>query len=291
MSKDGEFVFHARTKAQLDSLRAQPTHAVAIVGDAGIGKHTIANILAAELLNKTAHELTKHPYLLVLNAEGQTISIETMRRVQQFTQLKTLGDGAIRRVIVLLDAGRMTTEAQNAFLKLLEEPPADTALILTVESEASLLPTIMSRVQKLVVHPVAEATLREHFATMYDTSAIEKAYFLSGGLPGLMHALLEGDQAHPLIPAVTEAKAILQAKTFERLALTDGLSKKKDELPYILQALRQIAETGRNQASKQQDTARIARWHQIIRAVYEAESALAQNANTKLVLTNLMLAL
>lgn len=291
MSAADDFVFHPRTKARLDKVRSQPTQAIAVIGSKGIGKRSVAEMLAADLLGKTRQDLAKHPYLLLLNTDRKTISIETIRQVQQFTQLKTLGSGLIRRVIILLDAGNMTIEAQNAFLKLLEEPPTDTAVILTVENESSLLPTIMSRVQKLAVHPVAESIVRQHFATMYDAAAIEKAYFLSGGLPGLMHALLEGDQDHPLIPAVTEAKVILQAKTFERLTMVDGLGKKKDDLPYVLQALRQIAETGRNQASKQQDTTKIARWHRIIRAVYEAESALAQNANTKLVLTNLMLAL
>jgi len=286
-----DFVFHAQTRAQLENLARNPSHAIAIVGNKGIGKRAIAELLAAQLLDQTISELTKHPYVLTVNPDEQTLSIEEIRRVQQFTQLKTVGAGTIRRIILLLGAGRMTTEAQNAFLKLLEEPPADTVILLTVENESSLLPTILSRVQTLTVRPASESDIRAHFGKNFEAAAIEKAFFLSGGLPGLMQALLEGNTEHPLTPAVAEAKTILQTKTFERLALVDGLSKKKEALPYVLQALRQIAETGRNQASKQQDPTKIARWHQIIKATYEAESALAKNANTKLVLTNLMLAL
>ncbi len=290
MSESVRLILHERTAAQLSHMREQPSHAIAIVGNRGVGKRSIAESLAAELLHETPTSLANHPYVLQVNTVEQTIPIEDIRKLQQFTRLKTVGTATVRRIIVLLGAGGMTTEAQNAFLKLLEEPPADTVLILTVENESALLPTIMSRVQKVVVHPVPEAEVRAHFGQAFDPAAVDKAFFLSGGLPGLMHALLEGATDHPLLPAVTTAKEILQQKTFERLAHVDALSKKKDELPYVLQALRQIASTGRNQASKQQDQAKIKRWHQIIKATYDAETALTQSANAKLVLTNLMLA-
>lgn len=67
---------------------------------------------------------------------------------------------ARRKVIVVADADRMVSqegkdEAANAFLKLLEEPPANTTIILTSNLSASLLPTIRSRVAAVRVAPLS----------------------------------------------------------------------------------------------------------------------------------------
>lgn len=284
-------ILHPRTKEELLVLRHNPTHAVAFVGVRGSGKRTLAEQIVADALDIESHELEKHPYYRQINPDETTISIEQIRDLQRFTQLKTIGTASIRRAIILLGAGNMTTEAQNAFLKLLEEPPADTMIVLTIENERSMLPTIMSRVRPIYIRQAPEEAIRTHFAESFDTTAVEKAYFLSGGLPGLMQALLKDEQTHPLVTAVTSAKDILQNPTFERLLLVDELSKKKEEAKYVLQALRQIAEAGLQAASKQKNTAKITRWHTIIAAVYEAEKAFTQNANAKIILTNLMLAL
>ena len=72
---------------------------------------------------------------------------------------------AARKVFVVGDAERMVSqlaspEAANAFLKLLEEPPADTTIILTSSEPGSLLPTIRSRVVAVRVAPLADADVR-----------------------------------------------------------------------------------------------------------------------------------
>lgn len=56
-----------------------------------------------------------------------------------------LPNEAARKVYVIRDAGAMNAAAQNALLKLLEEPPSFVSLILTAESEAALLETVRSR--------------------------------------------------------------------------------------------------------------------------------------------------
>lgn len=76
---------------------------------------------------------------------------------------------ARRKVFVIGDAERMvpqegSEQAANALLKLLEEPPADTTLVLTTSEPGALLPTIRSRVVAFRVGPLSEESLRRMFA-------------------------------------------------------------------------------------------------------------------------------
>jgi DNA polymerase-3 subunit delta' len=192
--------------------------------------------------------------------------------------------------VLIEHAQGLTTEAQNAYLKLLEEPPADTIMILTADSPRSLLPTILSRMQVITVRTPSETQLQFLAdASAKDETARRQAYFMSGGLPGLLTALLQDDHSHPLVGAVATAKDLLQKQPFERLAMVDTLSKQKEQAKAVLEALERIAQTGLAQATAKQDPKRIAQWHRIRKAVRKTDEALARSGNAKLALSNLFL--
>jgi hypothetical protein len=286
-----ELVLHAHTKRQVVQFVTRPAHAVLLVGSNGLGKAHLAHAMAEAILKPTM-PLSQHPYFTTIRAEKDSISIDAIRKLQRFLQLKTLGDTdrMYRRAVIIEHAEQLTTEAQNAYLKLLEEPPADTIMILTAGNQRALLPTILSRLQMIAVYAPSEEALKAHFAgSGKDEATINQTYFLSGGLPGLMHALLDGDQSHPLLEGVTQAKEILQKQVFERLAMVEGLSKQKESARYVIEALQHIAQTGLDQSAKKSDTARLQRWHHVLSVAADADAALRQNANAKLVLSNLML--
>ena len=109
---------------------------------------------------------------------------------------------------------------------------------------------------------------------------------LSGGLPGLTTLLLEQQVDHPLVLAVTHARGILQSKSYERLLLVDSLSKQKQLCQDTVYVLEQMA---RMSLLVSTDPKTIARWQRILRAAYDATSQLRHNAQTKLILTKLML--
>src|SRR6476661_301276 len=149
-------VMHPSTQTQLEHFIARPAHAVLLTGPAGIGKTALAEAMAAEILGRS---LESYPYYQMVRPDGLSISIEAVRQLQKFLMLKTTGQQPIRRIVVVEHAHTMTTEAQNAFLKLLEEPPADTLLILTANSARSLMPTILSRAQQISINAPAESQL------------------------------------------------------------------------------------------------------------------------------------
>ena len=74
---------------------------------------------------------------------SQSIGIEDIKRIQKKLFLKPLKSK--QKAVIIEDASLLTTEAQNALLKVLEEPPAQTIILLGADTKESLLPTILSR--------------------------------------------------------------------------------------------------------------------------------------------------
>ena len=98
-----------------------------------------------------------HPDLLwVERGEGDTrVRIGQIRAVQAALRLRSSEGG--RRAAVIADADWLNQEAQNALLRLLEEPPPETSVVLVARSSAGLLATVRSRCQRVVL-PSAPGT-------------------------------------------------------------------------------------------------------------------------------------
>jgi DNA polymerase-3 subunit delta' len=87
-----------------------------------------------------------HPDVVWIKpANGKRLKIESVRTIIRKIYLKPY-EGK-RKIFVVEDAEVLTEEAQNAFLKTLEEPPADAVIILMAQRREDLLETIISRCQ------------------------------------------------------------------------------------------------------------------------------------------------
>ena len=73
--------------------------------------------------------------------------------------LKAFNGGA--RVCILWGAEKMSNQASNAFLKILEEPPKDTYFLLIAENQEEILPTIVSRCQIVNLRPIESSALTD----------------------------------------------------------------------------------------------------------------------------------
>ncbi|MBI3624404.1 hypothetical protein HY218_02105 [Candidatus Saccharibacteria bacterium] len=285
-------LLHPLTRTDLDHTLAGQTPAILLSGQVGSGKYYTARRLAEQQLNLPANGLIKYPYFLHIAPKKGGIGIDDIRQLTAFLQLKTVGQrSGYRRAVIIEDAHTMTLEAQNALLKSLEEPPNDTVMILTAIPTTSLLGTIYSRVQ-LVSLKKPSLTAVQAFYNSQPPTAVAKAYQLSNGAPGLLAALLTDDASdHPLNTQLRLAKTVLRQSPYERLIHIDNLLVDKESLRHFLQALKQLATVGLQQAAGQHQRTRLTRWHHILKESYRAETRLLQAANTKLLLTDLLLEL
>ncbi len=279
-------LLHTTTRGQVERFSARPTHALMLVGPTGSGKQALALRMAETILKLPSGGFTEYPYGLQIAPEaGKAIGIAAVRQLEQFLSLKVPGTKIYNRIIIIESAHSMTIEAQNALLKSLEEPPQGTILILTLNHQAAVLPTIRSRAQTILVNRLERAAVESHFqAQNFDAKQVAQAYAISGGLPGLMRALLY-DTDHPLLAATEQARRLLSQSSYERLLAIDELVKQKAlalDTIFIMQQMAHVSlQTASGPATK--------KWHRVLQATYEAAEALHNSGQPKLVLTNLML--
>lgn len=274
-----ELLQHSITKSQVESFLGKPTHALLLEGAVGAGKTFLATHIASRLLDIPPDGLTRYPYFWVISPEGSSISITQIRELKQQFVLKIPGVQTIKRVAIIEHADTMTTEAQNALLKLLEEPPNDSALILTTANKHLLLPTVVSRTSRIMVHNVSSEQLTK---ITDDTSITRLAY----GRPGLAHSMAN-DSEHPLKDSIALCKKALAGSKKERLLLVNDLTTSRSVAQGFLNALVMTASAALNQSARSNPEAS-KQWHHTLYEAIRAENALNENANLKLILTDLM---
>lgn len=238
-----------------------PPQSLIIVGPAGAGKATLAMDLAAGLLCTAGDPAVRpcgtcvacrkvrhgnHPDLHRLSPQGAGREIRigsagnpepgTVRALIRELALAPM-EGAFR-VAVVEDAGRMNEEAQNAFLKTLEEPPPRTCLVLCAGDEEALVPTVRSRCARLRVGPVAdrdvEAVLVER--GLADASRAAAIARVAGGRPGRAIALAAAPEAALTRDRIVrELLDLADAGPAERLAAARGLLAAADEMESALE--------------------------------------------------------
>ncbi len=149
--------------------RGRLAHAYLFTGPRGSGKEAVARTLA-KALNCTGKDYDScdhcdscrradegaHPdvYWVRPESKSRRIQVEQMREFMKAVNLRSSMGGV--KVGIVVDADCLGEEASNAFLKTLEEPPAQTVIILLTADPQRLLPTILSRCLRISFGPTTE---------------------------------------------------------------------------------------------------------------------------------------
>ncbi|MDR2724319.1 MAG: hypothetical protein LBB25_03920 [Holosporaceae bacterium] len=171
-------------------------------GRSGIGKARMAVKFAKRLLSNTItyentldldqtdpiHKLVDsrmHPDFFVLEQIDESLSIADTRKL--FLRIKKSPAMSKWRVVILEDTSNLNKNTYNSLLKILEEPPKDTAIIMICDNLNIIPLTLLSRSAKIYFHPLEESIVKRILDDMQVKNA-ERLAQLSEGSVG--HALL-----------------------------------------------------------------------------------------------------
>ena len=181
-----KLAFNPASKRQLEQYALDLPGALLITGAEGIGLTAAAREASGS--NKAVVYTVLPEKDEKVDLEKGTITIDSIRRL--YTLTKTIEPNG--RVIIIDYAERMAKPAQNAFLKLLEEPGEGTHFILLTHQPGLLLPTILSRVQRLDMRAITREQSEELLDSLKVRDERQKAQllFIAGGLPAELTRLV-----------------------------------------------------------------------------------------------------
>ena len=205
----GDFILgneKIRHHLKVSIIKKTISHAYILAGDKGVGKSKIAREFAMELICENNHEgcgqcpacrqflANAYPDFFYMDADGkESIGIDKIRE-------NIVTDVGVRpyhgkvKIYVIDEADKMTTVAQNALLKTIEEPPEYVVILLLVRNISLLLETIRSRCIKLLLSAVSKDRIKNWLVengTSEEIATVLASY--SNGAPGIAKAMAESD--------------------------------------------------------------------------------------------------
>lgn len=171
------------------------------------------------------------------NKHDANLKVDALRKIEPFLR-KTSSEGGWR-IVIVEDADTMNRNAQNAILKILEEPPQRVLIVLIAHSSGALIPTIRSRSRMVNFEPLSQAhiqTLLEKQGFTLSTRDVETLSVISKGSVGqvlrlveeegleilaklLEHIGLRGNQIHTLSSSLGGASQDKQYRLFSDLMI------------------------------------------------------------------------
>ena len=219
---------HPATQKTLEGIGHAKPHAVLITGPIGLGLQTLARYTS---------DAMEAVFLPVVPQDG-ALNVETVRSLYDVTKVRSRQ----LRCIVLDGADTMSHQAQNALLKLLEEPTDNTCFILLAHEPDVLLPTIRSRVQRIDALPITTDQTESLLDALQCTDATKRTQvrFIAEGLPALMTRLVTDEaQFDARAAIVKDARTYLQGTPYERLVIAHRYAaKREDALTLVLDAMK-----------------------------------------------------
>ena len=223
-------------------------HAYLFSGPEGVGKKAAAVALASALNCSARAEgegegcgecpdclhvaSSSHANVTVYAPEGGVIKIELVRDLAERLRFKV--DRGMK-VVVVDDAHSLNPAAANAFLKTLEEPPPDSVIVLVTSRASALLPTMLSRCQRINFRPLSESVLKGVLAER-GAGADEASAAARLGCGSVARALvyLDSDGQEKRKEAVGILASLAGSDVPEILDAAERLSK-RDDLEEVLE--------------------------------------------------------
>lgn len=205
-------------------------HAYLIEGEDGTGKTAFARLFAAAVLctgkgdrpcgecsacYKTQRSV--HPDLHVYEDDTKN-KVDTVRKIKE--SVYTLPNDGDYKVYLICRAEELTIEAQNALLKILEEPPEDTVFLLTCRNRAVLAKTVVSRCIPIRLTAVTQEECTDALVSREEADpevAARLAAELHGNIGAALNALADSDYEQEKSRCLAVLDAILSGSEYSLL--------------------------------------------------------------------------
>ncbi len=216
-----DLMLHPRVATLAHHYATNLPQGLIIEGPVGSGVLTLAKVLAAGL---GSPEFVIKPKKKVKNEwvvddrEGSVI-IDDIRQLYEQTRVRQPGEQ-----VYIIDTGEksMTIPAQNAFLKLLEEPHTGIHFIIATHQPEKLLATIHSRSQRLSLLATTDAQTTALITSVHVTDPTKRARlaFVGRGRPALIKRLATDESLYESrVKIMSDAKTLLGNDTYEKLRI------------------------------------------------------------------------
>lgn len=269
-------LFHPTTATELKAYGRQLPHGILLHGKEGIGLETAAQQLADHAQASIIRILPE--YDDKVDVEKGRITIGVIRRLYELVRTKSNQ----RRCVIITATDTITTEAQHAFLKLLEEPADNTTFILLCHHPQRLLPTVLSRVQQLQIRRIDrhQSELLLDSLKVNDAAVRSQILFIAEGLPGRITTLasspglLEAEATK-----LRQARSAIQGSAYQRMVIAQEV--KDDRSAALAMVSYMIALLRREVSGRRAATTETIR---LLRQLEAAHARLEANGNVRLVL-------
>lgn len=318
-----------------DIVKGTNSHAYIIQGPEGSGKHTLARLIAASLSceNRTdstsslpcgecgnCHRIFKGisgDVVYISKGEKASIGVDVIRSLRSGVYVTP--NDSDKRTYIIEEAEKMTTEAQNAFLLTLEEPPSFVVFILLTEDASLLLETVRSRAQTVGTEIFSSEKLGEYLEKtdkgrllkLRDPDKFNAVLSLSGGVIGYAEKLISDgeenaslmglrDTVYTLLTLMCRPKAAPMLKEVFSSKLTQR-REAKEFLTLLSSAVRDLINLKKSQSANfvyfisNEDALNVSNKLSIKKLFYiqdeieRAATMLESNVSAKTALTNMIL--
>jgi DNA polymerase-3 subunit delta' len=214
------------------------SHAHLLVGEDGIGKSILARNIGFKILGKDQNRQYVDLLEWRIEKNKSTIGVNSIRTlIEEINKKPYEGD---KKVIIIYDAHKMTAQAQNAFLKTIEEPPKNVTIFLLCENLEVILDTIKSRCQIHKLRNLNVDEMKVFLKINYPELSEEEVRVIiafSDGIPGKADRFI-GDNNFKDIRSITMEILLSLNKvgTEELIRYEKKLSNQKENFEEILTA-------------------------------------------------------
>ena len=183
-------------------------------------------------------ESENHPDIIRVKPSGVFIKIDQIRTLCRTLAMKPYEAGM--RVVIISDAQAMNPAAGNALLKVLEEPPPGTILILVANHTSDLLATIVSRCRHIRFNPISRTKMESILVSRHGfdpENAMIIAAMAGGSFPRALH-MHRTNWINRRNWLISELDSLSSVSISRLLAFSEQLAKNKDALPDALEVMK-----------------------------------------------------